>query len=127
MKFLLILLFPIMSFAQVRVAVIDSGNTTNVPICGSADLTGEGPYDYLGHGSNVSGLIHDGAKDVEYCQFPIKVFGKTKNTSIAYGLLLALVANVKIINISAGGVERNEAECSMVKQLLDMGVYHPRS
>ena len=41
MKFLLILLFPIMSFAQVRVAVIDSGNTTNVPICGSAIVTGK--------------------------------------------------------------------------------------
>lgn len=112
---------------QIEVAVIDTGIRTDVQgLCesGHVDLTGEGLYDYNGHGTNVSGLIHRNAKDVDYCQVIIKYFKNDKENieRTIVALRYAMELGVDVINYSSQGGVSSFEEYSMIKQVLDSGI-----
>lgn len=110
--------------SQIRVAVIDTGIDTIAvekyrdALCdsGHKDFTGEGIYDFNGHGTNVSGLIHKYARGSNYCQVIIKVFPLRPATPeerikmFLDAVNYAIDIGVNIINISSGGYESMETE-----------------
>lgn len=151
MKFIIYCLFFLSFLAnakQVRLAVIDTGidlNNTDAPICGLYDLTGEGIYDFNGHGTHVSDTIDQYVKNrvrtrqhpnlrnkplnkrTNYCQYIIKFYTSkgdallnTVRTIQAFNLALKL--NVDIINYSAGGPIFVKPEKDIIKKLLDNNI-----
>lgn len=92
---------------------------------GHKDFTGDGLEDKNGHGTHVAGIIAKFAEDADYCLVILKyVAGKQENnmkTSIA-AIQRAIDLKVHIINYSGGGVVKNEIECVLIKQAIDMGI-----
>lgn len=120
---------PEPNYEKIKVAVIDTGKpyVKGIPLCASIDLTGSSldHTDKNGHGTNVSYLIHKYSKGAHYCQVPINYFGSlgtdnSVNSNIAFSLAIAY--GVDIINYSAGGVNKDNYECSLVKLALDRGI-----
>lgn len=135
---------------KIVVAVLDTGidpalKQSNM-LCdkGHKDFTDTGLDDHHGHGTHVSGLIHQYAlnliltnnstqKDIEkffnmktnYCQVILKYYDpKNKNsgdTELA-ALKYAIKLKVDIINISGGGLTYVEEEKTLIKKALDMGI-----
>jgi len=127
--FLLSLLVTSKVFATIRVAVVDTGVRQNGDyLCptGHVDLTGRGYYDYNGHGTNISGIIHKNNIDRDYCQVILKYttgIGYEKaleNTIEAFRL--AIEEKVDIINYSSVGDQPNPEEKKMVLKVLDAGI-----
>lgn len=120
----------------IKVAVIDSGLDQNnllnkVKLCPglSKDFTTDNdPFlDKQGHGTHVSGLIKDNAKDAEYCEIMIKFwtpheFGHDEQSNITKSILYAIKIKANIINISAGGTDPNAEEQAAIEQALDAGI-----
>jgi subtilisin family serine protease len=135
-----------------KVAVIDTGLDSSLMnkswICaeGHKDFTGEGLVDNHGHGTHISGLVDQYAKDfiftkamkqgqdlkdidkiqVNYCQIIIKYYDpkapgdNLKNTIKAFRW--AIDQKVDIINYSGGGTDASAEEKALVQEALNKGI-----
>lgn len=78
--FLIFLLIPSVSYAKIKIAVLDSGIKTNKisdsKLCSPVkNFTDETSDDYIGHGTNVVGIIiKEAPKDLDYCITMYKAF-----------------------------------------------------
>jgi len=109
------------------IAIIDTGLNLSDPrfkdvLCetGHRDYTGEGMVDYLGHGTHVSGLIKQYARNANYCLVIIKYYSVRKSDfQNLYSLILALeeVARkrYRVVNYSGGGDVFSPREFNAVK------------
>ena len=109
-----------------KVAVLDTGlnlkdeRFTSV-LCksGHANFSREaGIEDKFGHGTHVTGLIKQYAKNADYCLMIIKFIGARGEASISsevYGIEHAINNGAKIINISSGGKGFNEYESLIIE------------
>lgn len=124
---------------QVKVAVIDSGVETTHPDIGNQLLTGynfvsknSNVNDTLGHGTGVAGIIaaqtnnqvgiagiNQNAKII-----PIKVSdgAEIQLINILNGIYYAIDSGAKIINMSYGSVEPNEAEYDALLSAYSKGI-----
>lgn len=130
------MLATVCSFAgTTKVVVIDTGlnkhkfipGTNGMCRTGHKDITNTGIDDEVGHGTNISGIIHETAKDYDYCQVVIKYYtngltGKQETLNLVSALEHADSLNIDIVNISAGGPSFNQQEYNIIKKLLDKGV-----
>lgn len=136
---------------KIRVAVIDTGidPSLNATLCpdGHKDFTGTSLVDLHGHGSHVSGLIDQYAKNqvldvktvnshsleqlmntkIDYCQVIIKYFmkGNTGEDNLRLSNLAmkhAIDLKVDFINYSAGGSVFDLEESKLIKRALDSGI-----
>lgn len=135
---------------RIIVAVIDTGLDSSLMnkewVCptGHKDFTGTGLQDNHSHGTHVSGLIDQYAKDfiflkhkdvkpsdidsisVDYCQIIIKYYDpkyksdNLQNTIKAFRW--AIDQHVDIINYSGGGVDASEEEKAVVQEALNKGI-----
>jgi len=111
-----------------KVAVIDTGfnpkysNQANLCESGHKDFSGEGLFDYNGHGTNVIGLIVKHSSTKNYCIIIIKAFAmkspKTKSY-IVEALQYAYDIKADIINLSAGGEKPISSEKRIVMKILN--------
>jgi subtilisin family serine protease len=111
-----------------KVVVIDTGinrsefNPRYKCADGDIDLTGEGIHDYIGHGTNVAGLI---SKHMDYnkeCLIAIKAFPTGLwNWHLVTALKLARQLEAKFVNMSYGGISTNFAEEKAISELLSSG------
>ncbi len=120
----------------VTVAVIDTGLREDIMMQGYAkgickmghrDFTGKGIHDDHGHGTNISGLIHQYAKGLKYCQVILKFHiedadGEENMTRMVSAIQYAVNIKVDFINISAGGSGISAIEEEAVMQALDNGI-----
>ncbi len=108
---LILFLSLLLKAAPVKIAVVDTGLNLSlakdIPLCGYYDLTNTGYQDTYGHGTNVSGIIHNFSKNRNYCQVIYKVFDRsTKNSyepSLEAFKMISKDPDIKVINYSANG------------------------
>lgn len=121
---LMLLLISSISYAELRVAVIDTGLDLNDPrfqsvLCptGHIDFTGSGIKDEYGHGTHVAGIIKNFAGDAKYCMVIYKIFrdGKSIQSLAMLAFKYASEAGVTMINFSAGGYQYEESEKDIIK------------
>jgi len=134
---------------KIIVAVIDTGldeelmNKNSICKTGHKDFTGMGLKDNHGHGTHISGIIDQYAKNyiftkgkrpsdidiinVNYCQIIIKYYDpkahgsdNLKNTIQAFRW--AIDQKVDVINYSGGGLEYSKEEYKVVVEALDKGI-----
>jgi len=108
-------LFPLISFAQLKVAVVDTGLDLNDPrfknvLCDKDhyDVTQTSIVDHNGHGTHVAGLIKKYAKDSDYCLMIIKYYrdedsAKVSSFNSYYAFTYAVSKGADIVNFSSGG------------------------
>ncbi len=94
---------------------------------GNKDYTGLGIEDHHGHGTHIAGTIAQYAYGANYCLVMMKFFDKDKDNLNNMALELkslqrAINLKVDIINYSAGGKEKNNVECKLIKKALDAGI-----
>lgn len=134
----------------IRIAVIDTGidldllkNSRSYCKDGHKDFTGFGLNDNHGHGTHISGIIDQYAKNfiftpnvvesdinkvvVDYCQIIIKYFdpslvGSNNLENTIKSFRWAIDQNVDIINYSGGGVDPSEEEKKLVIEALNKGI-----
>jgi major intracellular serine protease len=131
---------------QIRVAVIDTGISFRVvykiPLCkeGHRDFTRTTLHDRHGHGTNISGLIdqyarnqilkdpkdidHINKTNINYCQIILKFYDEKRSSLKSEDRMIeaiewAIQLKVDIINISAGGVDALSLERFFIKKALD--------
>ncbi len=134
---------------KIKVAVIDTGIDESLlkgnSYCpeGHKDFTGVGMVDNHGHGTHISGIVDQYAKDfifkpgknfkdidkleIAYCQIIIKYYDPKQS----YGDNLkqtiksfkwAIEQNVDIINYSGGGTEYSKEENEVIQEALNKGI-----
>lgn len=124
---LIFLSFPCLA-EPIKVAIIDTGfdfkYISEVPICAglSRDFTGEGLNDFIGHGTNVTGLITKDLKKLNYCVVFIKAFSKNQKYYLSEALEYAAKINADIVNLSAGGLNPDSREKRATLNLLNKKV-----
>jgi major intracellular serine protease len=94
---------------------------------GHKTFTGKDLTDNHGHGTHIAGTIAQWADNSNYCIVVIKYFDPTvENPNLVEQTRLAFeyAMNIKadIINYSAGGEDRSEVECQLMKKILDAGI-----
>lgn len=139
-------------YRPIVVAVIDTGIDSSLMdksyICKdiSRDFTGRGLNDVHGHGTHISGIIHQyvtGAiiphspskVDLErfskanatYCQMILKYYAESAPGSVNLANMIkaldyAISMHVDYINISGGGPESNSQEKALIEKALNMGI-----
>lgn len=95
----------------IKVAVVDTGLDLKDPrftphLCksGHKDFTGDGIEDFIGHGTHVTGLIVQYAKDAHYCLMIMKYYNEINDGSpSARALKYAVDMGADVINFSASG------------------------
>lgn len=124
LRFLLLFLITTPSFGQTKLAVIDTGLDLNDPrfksvLCksGHKDFTGSGIKDTVEHGTHVTGLIKQYAKNADYCILIYKFYQPDELNAAREILAIkeAIKAKVDIINISGGGEEYSKEEYELIK------------
>lgn len=140
---ILILALPQLSYSKpIIVAVIDTGFGYNglgkkAKLCktGHKDFTTERaiapgyntidpiPKDYMGHGTNIVGIIDAQVKSSNYCIVIIKYFSLNSDNleSSLNAIKYAIEINANYINYSSNGRTKNTAEIVVVKRFLDKG------
>ena len=141
--------FPLDNKPRIVVAVIDSGIKDSLKdanfVCktGNKDFTNTGLNDSHGHGTHISGLIDQYAKDIvfgenhstiksllnkkiDYCQLILKYWDpiaddQNLEREIA-ALRYAITMKVDIINFSSGGDFYSVEEHEVIKEALDAGI-----
>lgn len=118
MKFLFIFLtlfISLPSYAQLKVAVVDTGLDISDPrfksvLCKEEhhDVTNTGLNDNNGHGTHVAGLIKKYARDSDYCLLIIKYYSDGQSGPSAafnsyYAFSYAVSKGADIVNFSSGG------------------------
>lgn len=136
---------------QLKVVVLDTGISSNhfdknfLCPSGHRDFTKTSLEDVKGHGTHISGLIDQYAKDIflsrygknsdtkvlnskklNYCQIIIKFYhlsNHPSSTMSTYNAALEYAISLKpnIINISAGGEGSDDLEQILIKKALDQG------
>lgn len=136
MKYIILVLalalVPLQVQAQIKVAVIDTGfdaGPENVPLCaaGHRNFTqSDGLTDghIRRHGTNVAGLIAQGAGSGNWCLIILKVHNGYQVDFAGYiqALKYATTLDVDFINISMSGGAINGQEFRHVRSMLDKGV-----
>lgn len=135
---------------KVMIAVIDTGLASELMnkswVCpeGHKDFTGKGLVDNHGHGTHISGIVDQYAKDfifmknkktpsdidkieIDYCQIIIKysdptAYGGDSLYNTIKSFRWAIDQHVDIINYSGGGTEPNSKEKALIKEALDKGI-----
>lgn len=127
---------------RVHVAVLDSGVDAGHPDLADAieeyRHDGNGERDFLGHGTHVSGTIAAvvnnsvGVAGLANCRLHCwKVFDDPKRAGddenfnfdfYSQALTAALDSNIKVINLSIGGVEHSKTEATAFAELINAGV-----
>lgn len=129
---ILLLLSNQVNAKQIRIAVVDSGyNLKNFTfkLCNNNpgyDFTNTGMHDFLGHGQNISHIIGDNLKDIDYCLIPIKVFSFPKINNIANvnkALNFLKTLDVDIVNMSFEGEGADRDELNAINSLLKKGIF----
>lgn len=134
---------------RVMIAVIDTGLAPELMdknwVCptGHKDFTGGGLKDNHGHGTHISGIVDQYAKnyifagnknfrdidnvDTEYCQIIIKYYdpkipnlNNLKNTIASFRW--AIDQKVDIINYSGGGTSADDDEKALILEALSKGI-----
>jgi hypothetical protein len=117
---------------RIKIAVIDTGidfdNREIRPyLCsiGHRDFTKEGLKDNIGHGSNVSEIISRNLDPNKYCILILKyhtfeTWGNLKREVEAFKY--SIEQNVKYINLSSGGRDKDQKELEVIKQATDKGI-----
>ncbi len=133
-----------------KVAVIDTGLDPSLMkkswVCptGHKDFTGKGLVDNHGHGTHISGLVDQYAKNfifkrdgskledidkvkVNYCQIIIKYYdpkaiGNNNLENTIKSFRWAIDQGVDIINYSGGGTSSDKREEKLIKEALDKGI-----
>lgn len=155
-RVLLTKLVLILSFAQIceakdhkqiKVAVIDTGIDLTMlkskEYCntGHKDFTGSGIEDVNGHGTHISGLVDQyaknlilsedatpgqvNAKSINYCQIIIKYYSENGENNLTNSLKAfrwAIDQKVDIINYSGGGTTPFPEEKKLILEALDKGI-----
>lgn len=119
--------------SQIMVAVVDTGLDLhdvrfkgNICKTGHLDLTGEGLYDTIGHGTHVAGLIKEYADKANYCMIIYKYIGSrpgAESSSVFWELRAfkaAIDAGARIINFSSGGYTYSPQEKAFIKSHPDV-------
>lgn len=117
----------------IRVAVIDTGKPYNseVKLCpdGHKDFTDKGIEDHHGHSTNVSTIIHNIAKETDYCIIIIKVWeGSSGDLSANMIFNYTRSVHPDIINLSGGFIIPSVVDISndltkkSVIDILDSGI-----
>lgn len=107
-----------------RVAVIDTGLDLEDPrfsylLCDngttSSDFTETTLKDKNSHGTHVTGLIKQYAKNSNYCLIIIKFYSEYGTSYLNRSIEYAIEQKASIINISAGGRNFDEIEYNLIK------------
>lgn len=117
----------------IKIAIIDTGinivNNSDIKICdkGILDASGAGSQDRVGHGTNISYIIADRLKGLDYCLYIIKYYDPLTTNfqrykSFIVALKVAYMLNPDIINISAGGDGFFLEEKSVVTNILKKNI-----
>jgi subtilisin family serine protease len=120
----------------VRVAVIDTGFDTNSVWKHTPKLCNEGSFSFVknedlsdnhGHGTHITGLIHEYGLSVDHCFIILKYYSKYAQgndnlTSSLDSIRQAIDYHADVINYSSGGNIKSDEECSLVKKALDLGI-----
>lgn len=121
---LFLLLNTCFASETLRVAVIDTGLDLEDPrfiglFCdngtSSLDFTGTTLKDKNNHGTHVTGLIKQYAKDSNYCLIIIKFYSEYGTSYLNRSIEYAIEQKASIINISAGGRSFDEVEYNLIK------------
>lgn len=134
---------------RIMVAVIDTGldpalmNKNYICPEGHKDFTGGGLVDNHGHGTHISGIIDQYAKnyvygpgkrpsdifdkEADYCQIIVKYYdpkrtGQDNLKNTIKSFRWAIDQKVDIINYSGGGTEYSQAEHDLVIEALNKGI-----
>jgi subtilisin family serine protease len=130
----LLFLLPLVSFAKVKIAVVDTGvNLYRYPklakyICenGELDVTGKSPLDVHGHGSNVISIIADKIDPDKACIISVKYYHYQENNDDVNNFIKALELldslDVKYVNLSVEGPDFYKREKDAIERLLNKGV-----
>lgn len=121
---------------QIRIAIIDTGlnliNESDINLCSDYKridfTTDQDNVDRLGHGTNISYIIADRLKGLDYCITVIKAFSKSREDAsvIIYSLSMAYNFitdnNYDIVNLSFGGPDKIPFEEESILTLLEKNV-----
>jgi subtilisin family serine protease len=117
-----ILLIISLSFAKLKVAVMDTGfnyeHINSLPTCVKYTNNID---DDNGHGTNVAGLIQKHAGKGDYCFYIYKVFLIKDRYATIRAIENAIHNGVHIINYSGGGLQEDLLETAVIKKFLDKG------
>lgn len=128
MRLILFLLFiSTDAFAQLKIAVIDSGTDVNIasgPFCNKP----ESDLSEVKHGTSISDLISKNAGDADFCLYSLRAYSQgiiapyfDYKKYIRYLKLLTKM-HIDILNLSIEGTIYDKTEAHLIKQLLDSGV-----
>lgn len=117
--------------APIRVVILDSGFTKakhpNLKLCEKVaefDFTGTGIEDHDSHGENITGIIEDRLKGLNYCVYVIKYWDPkiTYSTAIHFRVLLKIHdLHPDIVNFSSGGEESKFFENMFIDDTVNQG------
>jgi subtilisin family serine protease len=129
MKFLVfLLLFPMPSFATIKVAIIDSGikrTELTAPLCPeSKDFLGKRDSEDQTHGTIVAKALTEGLEGLDYCIMDLRVFDDNKgnNYDVSNAIIYATEKGASIINLSLSGDDSSFYEKSAIEKATKQGV-----
>jgi subtilisin family serine protease len=125
-----IFFLSILTYAQIKVAVIDSGLdagvAADIPLCSTDHMWDKTDTWSNKHGTNVSGLINRYTKKSHYCQIILQVFNEKNNINVIHkiqkALRTAIDTKVDVINLSLGGINPLKKEKELIKEALDKNI-----
>jgi Subtilase family len=121
------LFMSLISYAQIKVAVIDTGLdyriANDIPLCQSGHTWDLKDSWEPKHGTHVSGLINQYTGKTRYCQIILQVFDKSNKKqsvkNIQNALKKAIKLKVDVINLSLGGGESIPEEKQLILTALN--------